>query len=376
MNKNYNYDSISAFIANTNSLLDYTKYLTPINLREENERFIQAHAIGIEYNPIYRYEEYVNIDFDELKKEFFLYYNTLGESALDNIFKRLLLEGIHSLDFYRYRGNSDQFSKYSKLAFDIPSESLINYSQKILLEYKNNPYKADVTSMIYSGENLAECIINELKKYGYNWEVLVLKNLSTKVTVDPELRKVYINGSKKYSEIDLKRLIVHEVGTHIVRSENGRKQPYPFFASGLAGSLSTEEGLAVYSEYKSNLLEKDTFAMYAGRVIASSLCLTKSFFEIYSYLCNFLPNDVSLYITQRVKKGLIDTSEAGGFTKDYVYLDGFVKIRKFIENGGDYEILYLGSVGLDDIPDLLKLVNNGILSKDIVIPNFMGEKND
>lgn len=376
MKTKYSYEDVCEFIAKANSLLDYTKYLTPINLREENERFLDAFKMGVEYNPIFCYEEYFNIDFNGLQKSFHLYYDSLGDSALDRIFKRLLKEGMYSLDFYRYRGSADLFSKYSKMAFDSPSESLIKYSQKILLDYKNSSYNRNTSIGIYSGEDLAACIIRELKHYGFDWEVLVLKNLSTKVTIDPELRKVYINGSKNYSNIDLKRLIVHEVGTHIVRSENGRKQPYAIFATGLAGSLSTEEGLAVYSEYKSGLLEQDTLAMYAGRVIAASLCLNKSFFQIYSYLSDFLPNDVSLYITQRVKKGLINTSQPGGFTKDYVYLDGFLKIKKFIENGGDYKILYLGSVGIDDISDLLILLNEGVLSKNIVIPKFIGENND
>ena len=283
-------------------------------------------------------------------------------------------ESTATINFYQARGVSHLFTEYSIWVFQKPSETLLDYAVKILEGWKNKSDEQKKDDKKFSWEYLGKAIAKELEKYGFDWKILILKNMTTKVSIDPEAKTIYINGEKKYSKNDVKRLIVHEVWTHIIRSENGRKQAYFPFATGLAGSLNTEEWLAVYSEYINNLLEEETLALYAGRVIASSLCQTKSFFEIFYYLRQYLSEEMTLYITQRVKKGIKDTLEAGGFTKDYVYLDGFIKIKDYINTGKSIDILYTGSIGIDDIDDVQKLIDENIITNKITIPDFMKGK--
>lgn len=368
---NKKYQNICDDIAIVNKALDYTKYLTPVNLSQENEKFLIKFREEKEYNPIYVYEQYQGINFEEFRIVLQNHLKLLSVSPLDNIFRRLLKENINIINFYETRGKPDLFTENSKLAFKNPSKPLINYATSILENWRKQEKETKFDTATFSGKDLGDGILKELKKYGFEWEIRVPENLTTKVTIDPEKKTIYINGKKKYTETDFKRLIVHEVGTHIVRSENGRRQPYSIFATGLANSLATEEGLAVYSENVTNLLEQETLALYAGRVIGTSLCETASFFEIFSHLNNYLSKDVALYITQRVKKGIEDTSEAGGFTKDFVYLDGFVNVTNYIKSGNNLNVLYVGAIGLDDIDDVLELIDSGILTNKVVKPYFM-----
>lgn len=59
---------------------------------------------------------------------------------------------------------------------------------------------------------------------------------------DISLRKYPLTG------IRMKALIAHEIGTHIVRRQNGDSSPLALLGSGLAGYLNGEEGIATYRE--------------------------------------------------------------------------------------------------------------------------------
>lgn len=367
------YTKICDDISNTVKQLDYTKFLTPKNLHEENETFLNSVNNGKVYNPLYTYEPY-DIDFRLLKTLIQDNLKSLGNDPFDRMLRRLLLENEHLIEMYEFREAAAQFTDAAKKAFGFPSPNIVKEAYNILTAPKKQ--KGNINNIdSFSANDLREKIVAELERNGYSWKVLVNENQTTKVTVDEIKRTISINGRKSYSANDLSRLVVHEVGTHVVRAENGRLQPYSCFISGLANSLATEEGLAVYAEYKNGLLEDETLRLYAGRVVATHLADTKSFFEIFSELVQFLSEEQSLYITQRVKKGLGDTSSPGGFIKDYVYLDGYFAVSHFMQTATEYTPLYVGSVGLNDLEDVEYMIQNGLLnSKDIVIPDFLDKK--
>jgi uncharacterized protein (TIGR02421 family) len=350
--------------------LDYTKFLTPTNLQEENDTFLAAVRNGKTYNPIYSYEPY-DVDFESLKVLIQNNRRSLADGPFDRILGRLLSEYDHIIEMYNARENATAFTAASKKAFGFPSEMLVKEAYAILSAPKN--VDSELTSNTsFPAEDLADRINQELKKYGYVWTISINQNQTTKVSIDPTKRMIHINGRKRYSTNDLGRLVVHEVGTHVVRSENGRLQPYKCFVSGLANSLATEEGLAVYAEHKNGLLERDTLLLYAGRVVAAHLTETNSFWDIYNVLQNFLGEEQALYVTQRVKKGLRETQCPGGFVKDYVYLYGYFAISKFMHTATTLAPLYIGSIGLDDLDDISLMIQDGALNaEDIIIPEFM-----
>lgn len=356
--------AIDNFISNINQKLDYTKYLTPINIRKENNLFLENFRNGIKYDPKYCYLPYENIDFEKLKREIIEF--KLLDSPMENIFKRYLVFLNNLISLYQNRGNSLEFTKYSIMEFGFPNKELVEKAYSFLTSTK--PEDSEEIKQ-YNADALANKVQNKLNEYGFDWKINVLGSSTTKVTLDPEERLIYLNGSIKYSENDLERLIVHEIDTHVVRAENGRVQKFKIFSTGLANSLLTEEGMAVVSEEKNHVLDKNTCRLYAGRVIAVSLSVTKSFYDIFKELLNYFNETDALYITQRVKKGLNYTSEYGGLTKDYVYFDGYHKIKSFLNrNSSSAKILFVGSIGLEDIPDIKSLLKTGFIKEPKIVP--------
>ncbi len=68
-----------------------------------------------------------------------------------------------------------------------------------------------------------------------------------------------------------------------------------------------------------------------------------------------------------LKRGLKNTSQPGGLTKEFIYFQGMIKIEEFVKNGDDLKDLYLGKIGLDDL-DLVKKIKGIKPAK--ILPRF------
>ena len=72
----------------------------------------------------------------------------------------------------------------------------------------------------------------------------------------------------------------------------------------------------------------------------------------------------------RVKRGLINTEEPGGFYKDQVYLKGAVDILKNRDKVGDkWPDLYSGRLALEDVLEGSKVM--GIKREGLKMPSFI-----
>ena len=201
------------------------------------------------------------------------------------------------------------------------------------------------------------------KTLGFNWRLLN-KDLITSARVNPLKQTLELRKKERFSEKYVRRLIVHEIGTHAVRAENGRLQPLLVFLHGLPGYLETEEGLAAYSEYLTGVLDNSTLRNYAGRVAAIHHALSHDFLSTYKHMKKFFRDKIAWKLTLRAKRGLKDTSLPGAYTKDVIYLRGFLAVKKYIQKGGDITKLYVGKIGLKDVPLLTKIPG-------IVKPKFL-----
>ena len=150
--------------------------------------------------------------------------------------------------------------------------------------------------------------------------------MASKACINKADKTLYIKKNSFFTGQFLKRLVVHEIGTHILRYENGLQQPFKIFSLGFADYLSTEEGLAVVNEEMHNCLTRSTLKTYAARVVAVSKALKCNFRETFNYLEPFVGKDNAFDITLRVKRGLGDTTWAGAFTKVMVYLKGYFEV--------------------------------------------------
>lgn len=308
----------------------------PLNLKQEQTKvFRDKH-----YNPGFSYQRLPNLR--QVKEELAKMttarsvFGSLLMGRRDSFLKRIaLLESVGGDSFYRKAVD----------LYGAPEQSLARQALK-LLSLEDEETGENRTSL-----TTVKRFLDSLLLYGLQWKVME-KEMVVGATFNAESKTLLINKNRKFSDADLKRLIVHEIGTHIVRAERAKIQKYRLFLMGFPNYLRTEEGLAVYNEEKAGLLDNRILRKYAGRVVAVDLALRNSFSVVYQYLCDFFSKEDAWMLTLRAKRGIGDTSRIGAFTKDYLYLDGYYKVKEFAKRD-DIAKLYVGKIGVEHVP-LLK----------------------
>ncbi|MGD9129739.1 MAG: DUF1704 domain-containing protein [Candidatus Woesebacteria bacterium] len=161
--------------------------------------------------------------------------------------------------------------------------------------------------------------------------------------------------------------INHEIETHYLRRYNHDKQKLGKMAE-TPSFRKTEEGIATLHNYlfrKEKIMHKSYYHYYA-----SYLARTQSFSRIFAALKKFNLNENFIWnIVVKKKRGLKDTSQAGGFTKDITYLEGAVLVWDWLINkANDPHLLYLGRLSLKQINQIKNEIQ--IKDKKIIYPTF------
>lgn len=270
-------------------------------------------------------------------------------TPLDKIYSQKQKEMLDRCNLYLSLGTKN-FTKFSKRRWGVPAQRLVNEAYDILGKEDDDKEEniSSVISVSILNKGLQDFRLDSV------WKILPTERISY-AAVRYNEKVLSIKKEAMFSKRHIQRLVVHEIGTHILRHENSHVQPLSIFGLGLAGYLTTEEGLAVYNEYKNGLLSDGVLKQYAGRVIAVKLALSHSFMEVFDELKKYFDEESAFKLAFRAKRGLSDTSIEGGCTKDYVYLKGFYDVKEYLENEGSYKDLYVGKVGINDIPILERI---------------------
>jgi len=183
-------------------------------------------------------------------------------------------------------------------------------------------------------------------------------DINSKVNIHPKSCIMKINPFVKLTSLDVKRLTAHEILVHYMRYYNGKIANVKILETGTSNYIETEEGLAVYFEELKGVLSKAQMFIYAGRVIATYYALNNSFYNVFQKLKSYgFENEEAFAITARAKRNLSDTSKKGGFTKDYVYFSGYIKIKKYAKKN-DLKDLFIGKIRIEDVKNLKKFIKN------------------
>ncbi|MBP9820061.1 DUF1704 domain-containing protein [Candidatus Woesebacteria bacterium] len=160
-----------------------------------------------------------------------------------------------------------------------------------------------------------------------------------------------------YREQTLQAMLYHEVGTHIIRRVNYEVQPW--FKKkknfGFSEYLQTEEGLATL--HARLPLSYKGAAAQALHYLAISIAQQDSFLAVWHALEPFvhLP-DRRWALAVRAKRGMQDTSQPGGYTKDLLYLEGMLEVWHWLaEREFDVTPLYFGKLAIQDVDKALQL---------------------
>ena len=165
----------------------------------------------------------------------------------------------------------------------------------------------------------------------------------------------------------LRATLNHEIGTHALTYHNGKRQPLRQLYAGLAGYEELQEGLAVLAEYLSGGLTLSRLQLLAGRVIAvHSIIQGADFVETFRLLrdeYNFRAF-TAFTMTMRVCRG-------GGYTKDMVYLRGFLNLLEYLAEDRDFQLLFYGKIAMDHLLLLEELRWRKVLQPIALTPRYL-----
>lgn len=331
-------------------------YIWPANEEGEKEKFLK----GAVRNPkfLYRNLEYSPKEVEERLAELETPSGVLGKIYREKIRRELLSNKVVA-----ERGKRAVVRETSIKLHRVPTKTLIAYAENLLIEIPNIRYKKSVSS-----KRLRKAMEEALVEQGLDdWRVEATERKLA--SVYPAEKKIKINKKGKFTENALNRLVVHEIGVHVLRAANGYRQPFKIFALGLPGYLSTEEGLTSYFEEVSGNSDEEKMRDYAGRVIAvESVCKNLSFKQTFERLKEYGFRDGQAWrLAIRAHRG-------GGYIKDHVYLKGYLKIKQFAKRDGDIKTLYVGKIGIKHLPLIRKLLKEKVLKKPKYLPKFLNRR--
>lgn len=309
-------------------------YTQPYNIEQEKKKLFANRT----YNPKFKYNKHPNIKqikhhLSKLKPDY---------SVIGILLNQKKYELIKRLDMYEAIG-TNLFTKKSIENYGRPEKELVNKAKKFLNLRSNGR-----EGVKYNTISSIKKFLDSLLKFGYDWKVVEREMcVGARFSIGDKI--LYISKERKFNENDIKRLVIHEIGTHIKRAENGKKQRYRLFVIGFPDYLITEEGLAVYNEQISGLLTNKVLKNYAGRVFAVDLALRNSFSTVYNVLLEYFDKEEAFNLTLRAKRGILDTSRPGACTKDYLYLKGKYLVENYVRKGGKLKDLYIGKIGVQHV---------------------------
>jgi uncharacterized protein (TIGR02421 family) len=140
---------------------------------------------------------------------------------------------------------------------------------------------------------------------------------------------------------------------------NAANNKLKVFSVGLPVNTMTGEGMAVLSEYLSGNFTMKRLRELALRVIAVDLmCNGSEFKECFAILTEqyHVEKDRAYNLVTRVYRG-------GGFTKDYLYLNGFSKLFKFWQEGNDLTPLLVGKTSILFYNTIVEMIDRDLVSK-------------
>ncbi len=268
-------------------------------------------------------------------------------------------------------GADHEVTELSQLLYgdcEATSEELLNELRGVLskLAPQERPNKV-------SPEEIAESIASALAEDGLShWNVVIQPSTHVSVQFRKRNPRVVIPEGKWANDIRLKQLVAHEVHTHILRYERGVSSGIKEFATGTAGYLTTEEGLAIYRQEQS----APTRYLRPGfwQELAVALAKEEDFLGTYDALLEArrqfylwihpkkpkralrMAHKSALRLALRSHAGITNTATPlAHCARGLVYSKGYTEVKAFFDGLNPQEqeeamnILLVGKIGLRDI---------------------------
>ncbi|HRN96129.1 MAG TPA: DUF1704 domain-containing protein [Candidatus Levybacteria bacterium] len=311
-----------------------TQALTPLNYTQEKEKFFRSDT----YNPQFIYElrdtSIMKRDLYSLQQEL----HTIHlQSDLRDYISDYLQSVARTIDCIDAIG-TPRFAKAANLIFTFEEVD----GKKFLQNMPFISFNKSNACVLQNAEEMAETFRKYISNAQLSYDIQIDYQNDHIIRVGHN--KLIIGAKVKRLCSNVKRLIVHEIESHIFQRHNLLTAQNPLLRIiPHADSMLWGEGLAVYNEIQSGTITQSAYETYYYRVKAVEM-LHKSFREIFDYLSRYVTAEKAYMITYRVKRGMGDTSLPGGYAKDASYAIGYQTVDNYIRNNGCLELLYTSRV--------------------------------
>lgn len=328
-------------------------YVNPINNSAEQKRYFKNKFRVL---PNFKYTP-IRINTFELKQELSnlpiqkisdVSIRHMYESVVNSYFDKIDL--LSSLDSEKFLYNSLRyFGRPSKK--DLQNAHYFMHLPSIASEPQRSPSLGT--------EPVIQTFKESLQFYGFDSKIELSSKVIAQVMVLNAKKTILIRPDAKFSRTQINALAEHEIGVHMVTTMNSNQQKLKIFNLGLPVNTETQEGLAILSEYLSGNITMKRLKKLALRVIiVDMMCNGANFNDCFTYLVdnNYTDPQEAFTMVTRIFRG-------GGFTKDYLYLSGFVKILRFYENENSLRPLLVGKTSLPFYNTIEEMIEREMVEK-------------
>ena len=338
--------------------------LHPLNTVEEKERFFRRHAHA---SPSFVYRE-LSYDPAELRARLKKVSSRAGRIRsrwLRSIFRGKIRELNLKLGLVAERG-TPQFLPLSLRLFPRPTRGMLRDAQLLAkLPPSSDERRLSPAELEKSLRATIRCYRKQQGSFRCNLK-WVDSSLAEASVSDSQLN---IRKEPNYSGRFLLLLEHHEIGVHLVTAQNGDHQKLNLLRGGLAGYDQTQEGLALFAEFRAGAITTNRLRVLGARVAAIDLlCSGASFVEIYAALtsaCSFSEEE-AFSICLRCFRG-------GGYTKDAIYQPGFLSVFNYWIEGGDLPTLFVGKFPLSQVKHVEEAMQKGLVKKPLFVPPLIAD---
>jgi len=347
---------------------------TPINLEKEKSKFFNSDV----YNPQFEYRIVKNKNDKIIKELSFVEKISDVDPRISDFYIALIEEKGRASDLMHAVGNNDLVTEISIERYREPSRILFKNAARVLRGYTKNynlvEYPKDPKFLEY--DQIEKVFMGVFKELGLKeWSVKESMNIAKQgAKIGVKNKEILLYKDITRSTFKLRKTIVHEVGTHVLRAHNGEMTGFEALSkANLSTYLDIEEGLAIWNEMNMGLLTERWLKNRAAMVWAIYIGRDMSFRGLYNIVLGVLPKKTAFNVVSRVKRGLGDTSYPGIYAKDTAYLRGLRKIMKALEKEPRlYNKLYSGKI---DIKQCV-WVEEGLIKKPSINPPTKEEWNE
>jgi len=336
--------------------LNISKLTKPTNYMEELDNFI---TWGGNYNPKFEYKypsdkklQNIEDDLNSIKERYFDIKSEY-KSDLLLLFREKLEELEYKLALIRAYKKQDfkNIWKYNKLLYGEIDKELLNEAKT-----KINPFaEKNLWRKLFINE-----VVSKVKKHLKEKELTDIKvqvesDLSSRILVkrwDPII--VSISKTSDFYEKEIDMLLAHEIDIHVVRYINWKKTWWKILQSGTWYYLKDEEWLAIWNSFQYIPDNYEKNAIYEKYFLIAQ-AEKADFVSLANIIKWIYPQDWLLKIfrrTMRFKRWIQNTAfkwEWTAYYKDKIYLDGYTKVKNWIDNWGDINKMLKWKYKIDDL---------------------------